>query len=1044
MNHLITLLLRMSLVIAFACLAQFDSTALAASIIPVPNTHAGALTLAQGIVSNSSTLSSAHFVAVPPKGTPHGVSNALSFFPTNGGTFAILTTGNALVAGNANTSPFTSYDDGGPLIPNRGNSAFDVTILQLNLNAPAGSNCLRFDFAFYSEEFPEYVGSPFNDAFIAELDKSTWVAGYTIQAPDNFAFDQDGKVISINSTGVTRMSDLNASGTTYDGATTLLQAATRITPGTHSLYLSIFDQGDHTYDSAVFVDNLRFETVTNPDAQCRPGAEPKKKTPLILIPGIGGAKLVNDLGEAWPRVQDLLDSPTDDFTNVLRLAPDGISPLNPNDKAYSSMRPGDILRSESVRVGPIPYSEDFYATTINTLKQAGYQENADLFIFPYYDWRKDVESLSNQLLDYVDEVRTKAGASRVDIMAHSMGGMVTRTALAQPRSAGKVRRVITLGTPILGAPKILGMLEYQTPCFTEVPIFGCITNPATAQQILTNFPSTYQILPGPNYDKAEASPLVIDRDTNGDGKPEGVQSYAQWSAIVRAHRNAQLMTQNQQYHQTYDQMALADPQVEFYRIIGSAVGTPTQIREYTSCFLWTFNCRVAYEIKTTGGDGTIPLHSADVYNPAKGVDYRNGITNAYIANVTHGDLPKNQAVLDFALSFFGTAPEAAKPAGLSSVATTNGRKPEALPADWPGLAKTTSSGAKLALEGSSLSDTPKPLSGMEVEVLGPLQAYVKDSTGNPLGRPPEEPLSVYYSAIPGGTYYSIRDTQTFFLSQAGSYLTFMKVADPGGMRVRVRTYANDQLDGQAVFQVNAPVGAKLELPFASGQALSALRLKIDRDGNGVIDQEVGPDSVITGPAASDQLPPSTKLALHLDTQRQCQLTLTAQDEPGGSGVAAIYYFLQGISQQPGIYTSPFSFPCGTLVKYMSADRAGNMELIQTVQTVPLDIKLGSDPNSLNLGAKGNTPAAILSTAAFDAPKVELTSITLAGASIALKPNGSRMATSEDVNKDRRPDLVVHFDTTKLQLTNSSTEALLKGKMQDGTPALGVDWVKIVP
>lgn len=1044
MNRQLTLLLRVSLMLAFGLLAQFTGTALAASINPVPSTDAGALALAQGIVSNLSTLSSAHFLTVPPKGTPHGVSNALSFFPTNGGTFAILTTGNALVAGNANTSPFTSFDDGGPLIPNRGNSAFDVTILQLNLNAPAGTNCLRFDFAFYSEEFPEFVGSAFNDAFIAELDKSTWVAGYTIQAPDNFAFDPDGKVISINSTGVTRMSDLNASGTTYDGATTLLQAAARITPGTHSLYLSIFDQGDHTFDSAVFLDNLRFETVANPDAQCRPGAEPKKKTPLILIPGIGGSKLVNDLGEAWPRVQDLLYSPTDEFTNVLRLAPDGISPLNPNDKAYSSVRPGDILRSETVHVGPIPYSEDFYATTINTLKNAGYQENVDLFIFPYYDWRKDVEGLGNRLLDYLDEVRTKTGTGRVDLMAHSMGGMVTRTALAQPRSVGKVRRVITLGTPILGAPKILGMLEYQTPCFTEVPLFGCITNPATAQAILTNFPSTYQIMPGPNYDKAEVSPLMIDRDTNGDGKPEGVQSYAQWSAIVREHRNAQLMNKNQQYHQAYDKMTLADPQVEFYRIIGSAVGTPAQIREYTSCFLWTFNCHVAYEVKTTSGDGTIPLHSADVYNPTRGVDYRNGIANAYINNVTHGDLPKNQAVSDFALSFFGTAPEAAKPAGLSSAATINGREPEALPADWPGSVKTVSSVAKLALESSALSDTPKPLSGMEVEVLGPLQAYVKDNADNLLGRPPEEPLAIYFSAVPGGTYYSIRDTQTYFLSQAGSYLTFFKVADQGGMRVRVRTYANDQLNGQAVFQVNAPVEAKLQLPFASGQALTALRLKIDRDGNGVIDQEVSPDSVITGPAASDQLPPSTKLALHLDTKRQCQLTLTAQDEPGGSGVAAIYYFLQGLSQQPGMYTSPVSFPCGTLVKYMSADRAGNMELIQTVQTVPLDIKPGSDPNSLNLGAKGNTPAAILSTSAFDASKVDVASITLAGSSIALKPNGTRMATFQDVNKDKRPDLVVHFATTNLQLTNGSTEALLRGKMQDGTPALGVDWVKIVP
>jgi hypothetical protein len=49
----------------------------------------------------------------------------------------------------------------------------------------------------------------------------------------------------------------NARGTTFDGATRLFRASTPVTPGRHRLYLSIFDQGDRIYDSAVFLDNLR-------------------------------------------------------------------------------------------------------------------------------------------------------------------------------------------------------------------------------------------------------------------------------------------------------------------------------------------------------------------------------------------------------------------------------------------------------------------------------------------------------------------------------------------------------------------------------------------------------------------------------------------------------------------------------------------------------------------------------------------------------------------------------------------------------------------
>ena len=51
--------------------------------------------------------------------------------------------------------------------------ALDVTILQIDLDVPAGRNCLSFDFRFLSEEFPGFVGGSVNDAFVAELDQLT-------------------------------------------------------------------------------------------------------------------------------------------------------------------------------------------------------------------------------------------------------------------------------------------------------------------------------------------------------------------------------------------------------------------------------------------------------------------------------------------------------------------------------------------------------------------------------------------------------------------------------------------------------------------------------------------------------------------------------------------------------------------------------------------------------------------------------------------------------------------------------------------------------
>jgi hypothetical protein len=272
--------------------AGFMSIAVAvyAAIVPVTNNAAGAASLAGALSANPALVTGASFESpAPPGATPNAVANTpLSGFPTNGGTFAILTTGNAQLADDANLSPSSGVDFDGGTTTNgphsRGNTDFDVTVLRINLNVPAASNCLTVDFKFFSEEFPEFVGTQFNDAFIAELDASTWTtAGSVIAAPNNFAFDNAGQVVSINSSGALTMNAANAAGTTYDGATPLLSASTPITPGPHTLYLSIFDQGDQIYDSAAFVDNLVVGFVPDPENNCVPGAQPKHFT-LTLSP----------------------------------------------------------------------------------------------------------------------------------------------------------------------------------------------------------------------------------------------------------------------------------------------------------------------------------------------------------------------------------------------------------------------------------------------------------------------------------------------------------------------------------------------------------------------------------------------------------------------------------------------------------------------------------------------------------------------------------------------------------------------------------------
>lgn len=107
-----------------------------------------------------------------------------TWFPTEGSTFAILSTGLAAAASLPNDSGSRSTSLSG-LNNNQGN---DLVRLHLQLKVPSDINCASFDFAFYSEEFPEWVGSKFNDTFTAQLNNSSLSIGQNniVVAPGNW------------------------------------------------------------------------------------------------------------------------------------------------------------------------------------------------------------------------------------------------------------------------------------------------------------------------------------------------------------------------------------------------------------------------------------------------------------------------------------------------------------------------------------------------------------------------------------------------------------------------------------------------------------------------------------------------------------------------------------------------------------------------------------------------------------------------------------------------------------------------------------------
>jgi pimeloyl-ACP methyl ester carboxylesterase len=194
----------------------------------------------------------------------------------------------------------------------------------------------------------------------------------------------------------------------------------------------------------------------------------KPPEPVIFLPGILGSKLdkASDNSEVWPG--NLLSSRSDAHLNFLSLDNFG------KEITGKEIKIKEVL-SESA------FNYNVYKNILDRLTLFAASFGA-LFSPNPYDWRMDIKDSASKLAQNIQSAAAQSPTGKVNLVAHSMGGLVVKEYLRQVAGTRNIDKVIFMGTPNLGAPKAGKILLYGDDL--NISIFGAVgLNPAEAKII---------------------------------------------------------------------------------------------------------------------------------------------------------------------------------------------------------------------------------------------------------------------------------------------------------------------------------------------------------------------------------------------------------------------------------------------------------------------------------------------------------------------------------------------------------------------------------
>jgi len=595
-----------------------------------------------------------------------------------------------------------------------------------------------------------------------------------------------------------------------------------------------------------------------------------RNVPVILIPGILGTELKKGNDLLWMDVANIYFDVGDIFLLPLWVREDGTL----GDDGVSVY---DVIRKKSFiyDISDRTTLYDYFDGLINEFSNNGYVEGDDLFVFPY-DWRLDNRINALNLKTKIDAALNQTSSPKVDIVAHSMGGLVTKQYILQ-NSEHRINSLIFLGTPHLGTPKALKALLFGDG-------FGFplgLLSQSVMKRLAYNMFSSYQLLPSQTYVNNLGGYYYDYTSSTGPS----VYTYQQVkTGLLDSGYNTIAIQSTESFHtQEFDSLSLEAKGINAYNIVGCNQATiqgiikrnkPNQLGE------------TEYNLLLGAGDETVFLGSATGINLPSGHSF-------YATSVKHSKMPSNNNVRQLVVKLLTNT--------FSS-------------ADLPASIRQ--------------DDSQCVVNGKLVSLHSPVAIDIYDQNGNHVGYNTNGQLE---ENIPGVTYEELDGNSFVFLPDdiLSSLQINLRATGSGSFNMRVSVVNNSNVDSVTYYN-NVPITSVStgNIVFDSSNNPS-LQLDINNTGNTTL---ITPSSALSGQSITDSIAPQTSASLigSLSSfgmyESVVEIILDAADNSGGSGLLKTVYSLDsGQTWQNYNGNLRFEVDGEYQFKYQSIDKVGNRE-----------------------------------------------------------------------------------------------------------------------